>query len=314
MSFPENLYRRWRPVALALAAASMLGCGGGTSQIDTFIAERVVTFGDETSLLTPDGRKYGANVLDDMGDIDCSLQPLWVQTIASIYGLAFAECNPDGVAEPGAVMRATALARVADFSQQIDTQLAAGGFASKTLATVLVGSHDVLDLYAEFPASSRAELLSAARARGEEAGRQVNRIIDQDVRVIVSTVPDLGFSPFALAEQEAHTDLDRADLLSDLSSQFNAGLRTTVLNDGRFVGLVLADEMVQAMNRSPSSFSISNLTGVACAIALPDCTSDTLTDGADALTWLWVAPTTLSYGGQNRLAILAVARARDNPF
>jgi hypothetical protein len=314
MTFPANLSRRWRPVVLALAAASLFGCGGGTSQIDTFIAERVVSFGDETSVLLPDGRKYGVNVLDDMGDRACTLQPLWVQSIASIYGLTFAECNPDNVADPSAVMRAAPLARVADFTQQIDAQLAAGGFASKTMATVLVGAHDVLDLYAEFPDRGRSDLLSAARARGEEAGRQVNRIIDQDARVIVSTVPDLGFSPFARAEKAANTDADRAELLSRLTEAFNAGLRTTVLNDGRFVGLVLADEMVQAMNRSPGSFSITNLTGVACAVALPDCTSDTLTDGAAALTWLWADPTTLSYGGQNRLAILAVARARDNPF
>ena len=313
MTFPGFLTRHWRPWTLAVAA-TLLGCGGGTSQIDTFIAERVVSFGDQLSVLTPEGRKYGVNVLDDEGALDCAAQPLWVQSVASIYGLVFAECNPDAVAEPGALMRAAPDARVADFQGQIDAQLAAGGFGPKTLATVLIGQNDVLDLYAEFPARGRSELLAAARALGEVAGRQVNRIVDEDVRVIVSTVPDLGFTPFARAEKEANTDADRAELLSRLTEQFNAGLRTTILNDGRFVGLVLADEMVQAMNKSPASFSLSNVTGTVCTVALPDCTSETLAEGADALTWLWVDDTTLSYGGQNRLALLAVSRARDNPF
>lgn len=314
MRFPGFPLSRWRPMALALASAALLGCGGGTSQIESFIAERVVAFGDETSVLTPDGRKYGVNVLDADDAIDCTAQPLWVQSVASIYGLAFAECNPDDVVEPRATMRAAPEARVADFAGQIDAHVGAGGFGPKALATVLIGQNDVLDLYAEFPTRSREDLLAAARARGEEAGRQVNRIVALDVRVIVSTVPDLGLTPFARAEREAHDDTDRAELLSRLTEQFNAGLRTTILNDGRFIGLVLADEMVQAMTSFPASFSIANVTGVACAVALPACTTDTLTEGANPVSWLWADATRLSYGGQNRLALLAVSRARNNPF
>lgn len=314
MRFPGFPLPRWRPLALALASAALLGCGGGTSQIETFIAERVVAFGDETSVLTADGRKYGVNLLNDMGAINCAAQPIWVQSVASVYGHVFAECNPDGVAEPRATMRAAAGARVADFAGQIDAHIAGGGFGAKALSTVLIGQNDVLDLYAEFPTRGRDALLADARARGEEAGRQINRIVALDVRAIVSTVPDLGLTPFARAEREAHVDTDRAELLSRLTEQFNAGLRITILNDGRLIGLVLADEMVQAMTSFPASFSIVNVTGVACAVALPDCTTATLTEGANSLTWLWADPTRLSYGGQNRLALLAVSRARNNPF
>lgn len=314
MNFHGIGVRRWRPAMLAAAAALLLGCGGGTSQIESFVAQRVVAFGDELSTLTADGRKYGVNRLDDEGALDCIAQPIWVQAVAALYDLVFAECNPTAVAEPGAIMRAAAEARVADMALQIDAQVADGGFVADTLATVLIGQNDVLDLYAQFPDRSRDELLAEARSRGEEAGRLVNRIVGFDVRVVVSTVPDLGFSPFARAEKAAETDVDRAELLSRLTEQFNAGLRLTVLNDGRFVGLVLADEMIQAMNRSPSSFSIGNLTGEACTVALPDCTSETLAAGADALTWLWADATRIAYGGQNRLGLLAGSRARDNPF
>ena len=44
-------------------------------------------------------------------------------------------------------------------------------------------------------------------------------------------------------------------------------LRIAVLNDGRFVGLALADEMVQAMVKVPSAFGVANVTDGACASA-----------------------------------------------
>ena len=316
MNFPGFLARRCRPAVLAATAALLVACGGGTSQIEVFIAERLVAFGDESSVLTPAGYKYSVNQLTDTDALDCESRPIWVQALATAYGLVFAECNPDNIADPRATMRAVVDARAAGLAAQIDAHVAAGGFGADAMSTVLIGAHDILDLYALFAAGTdtRADLLVEARRRGEIIGRQVNRLVDLDVRVIVSTVPDMGKTPFAIAEKAANTDTDRAALLSDLTYELNAGLRTSVLNDGRYVGLILADEMVQAMNKSPASFSLSNITGTACTAALPACTTDTLVTGADPLTWLWADTTRMGYGGQNRLGLLAISRARGNPF
>lgn len=315
MRFPGYLVRHVRPVLLPLAAALLVACGGGTSQVDEFVAQQTVAFGDETSVLTSDGRKYGVNQLvAETGAIDCDTQQIWVQAVASVYGHVFAECNPDAVAEPKARMRAAVGARAADLTAQIDTHLAEGGFPARSLATVLVGAHDVLDLYGDFPTRARAELLAEARLRGEAIGAQVNRLIGLDVRVIISTVPDQGLTPYALAQKAAFTDTDRAKLITELSTELNAGIRTTILNDGRFVGLVLADEMVQAMVKSPGSFGLGNVTGQACTAALPDCSTATLAAGADPATWLWADATRMAFGGQSRLGVLAVSRARQNPF
>lgn len=316
MNFPGFLSRPGRPALLAAAAALLVACGGGTSQVETFTATRVVALGDELSALTPEGRRYGVNALTEAGAIDCASQPIWVQAVASVYGHVFAECNPNNVVDPKAIMRAAVDARVADVQVQIDTQLAAGGFGQDALATVLVGMHDVLDLYGQFPTVSRSELLVQARAQGELAGRQVNRLVNLDVRVLVATVPDQGLTPYAIAQKAANTDTDRAKLLSELTTEFNAGLRTTILNDGRFVGLVLADEMVQAMRVSPGSFGLANVTAKACldTAPLPTCTTQTLNTGADTATWLWADDLRLAYGGQSRLGTLAATRARDNPF
>lgn len=314
MNFPGFLARHGRTALAAATAALLMACGGGTSQVETFFAERVFALGDETSALTGDGRKYSVNVLTDAGALDCMAQPIWVQAVASLYGHVFAECNPDNVADPKAKMLAARDARVADLALQIDRQIQDGGFGSSALATVLVGAHDVLDLYDAYPTTGRSDLLAQARARGVLAAVQVNALVALDVRVLVSTVPDQGKTPYALAEKAANTDTDRAALLSALTTEFNAGLRTTILNDGRFVGLVLADEMVQAMVKSPSSFGLGNVTGAACATTLPDCSTATLTSGADSATWLWADDRQLAYGGQSRLGLLGVTRARDNPF
>ena len=306
---------RWRAGVVGLLAVALLtACGGGTSAIDAFKPKRLVVFGDETSTLTATGRKYIVNRLDGDDNLDCQEHPIWVQSLAGIYDFVFAECNPDAVAEPQALMLAVPGARVADLTAQIDARLAGAGVADDTLVTVLAGMHDIIDLYREFPASDRNTLLTEARRRGGLAAAQVNRLVDAGARVIVSTVPDLGYTPYARAEAEANTDTDRSRLIADLTAAFNAGLRTTVTNDGRSIGLALADEMIQAMVRSPASFSLGNVSDGACAIALPDCDESTMVDNASVTSWLWADDLNIGFNAHNRLGILAINRARNNPF
>ena len=66
----------------ALALALLAACGGGTTTYDPFVPTRVLAFGDESSALNPDGTRYGVNGLDAKGNVDCNLEPLWVQSVA----------------------------------------------------------------------------------------------------------------------------------------------------------------------------------------------------------------------------------------
>lgn len=317
---PGALSRPLRQAAAGLAVAAMLGaCGGGTSQFEPFVPEQYVAFGDDTSLIRPDGRRHTVNPLNADGALDCAAQPIWTQAVANQFAFSFQECNPNNATTFRAVMRAAAGAKVDDLAAQIDNQIAAGGFAAKSLVTVLVGAHDVLELYASYPQRSEDELTAELRARGERLAAQVNRLVDLGARVIVSTVPDIGLSPFALKQKAAFTDTDRSALISRLTSALNGRIRVNILNDGRFVGLVLADESVQTIVKVPSAFSIVNATDAACTVATPDCSSQTLTTAADgtaatSATWLWADDTNIAYGGQSRLGTLAVARAIGNPF
>ena len=297
-----------------VAAALMAACGGGTSQFEPFQPEQYVAFGDETSVIRSDGRRYTVNPLDTAGALSCATQPIWTQAVATRFGFVFAECNPSGATSFKALMRAAAGARADDVKTQIDDQLARGGFAAKTLVTVLAGANDILDLYGQYPRQTEEQLIAEARARGERLAQQVNRLVGIGPRVIVSTVPDVGLSPYALAQKAAFTDTDRAALISRLVAAFNARLRTTILNDGRYIGLVLADEVVQSIAKLPAVYGITNATGAVCTAALPDCTDQTLVESGSSAAWLWADDRRLAYGGQLRLGSLAVARAVGNPF
>ncbi len=302
-------------LALAMARAVLAACGGGTSQFEAFVPERYFAFGDDTSSLEADGRKQGVNVLGLDGKIDCTLQPNWTQQMASSYGFVFAECNPGAATDLRARMYARVGAKVADVAAQVDAQVAAGSFRDKDLATVLVGANDVLELYAQFPARSEASLIAEVRARGDRVAQIVNRLVALGAKVVVSNVPDMGLSPFALAQRAAFTDTNRAALLTRLTLAMNEQLGVKVLLDGRFVGLVQADLRWQSIDRSPVSFGLGNTTAGVCAVAPPACTTASLVPAdADPSLFLWADGTRLAPGGQSQLAQLAIDRARRNPF
>lgn len=327
--------RRW---ATALAAAGALGlaaCDGG-DVVEVFVPARIVAFGDEWSAITPDGRKYGINAVDaTTGAPDCASFPVWVQSLAVSYGLRFAECNPGG-GPVGAVMRAAAGARSDDVAAALAAYVAdgvAGGAAADTdLVTVLAGLHDVLDAYARYAAApaeaTRAALADELTQRGRALAVAVNRTADRGPRVIVATVPAIGLSPWAAAETLAHPgeNPSRSAVLAGFVAAFNDGLRLRLLNDGRRIGLVFADTMVQDMTGSPSAFGLRNVTTAACANAAPPpatspdallaCTNGAggLVEGATATTWLWADALRPAPAGQARLGTLAISRARNNPF
>jgi phospholipase/lecithinase/hemolysin len=295
--------------ALALGLAS---CGGGTSQVEAFVPLRLITFGDETSAFTADGKKYAVNGFAADGTTpDCNALPLWTQVVASTYSFGFAEC-PVGSGAQKAFARAKAGARATDLKAQVQAQVAAGGFADKDLVTVMIGTNDIRDLYLQSlapSAPSKDALLTAARERGLEVARQVNAMVDLGAKVIVATIPDVGLSPWGIGQGATG-----AALLTELTASLNGRIRVNILNDGRFVGLVLGDELSQTAARVPAAYSLTNASTAACAVAPPACTTATLASGATADGWLWADTTWLAAGGHRQLGALAQARARLNPF
>ena len=309
--------RSWLTMA---ALAGLTACGGGTQQIEPFAPTRIIALGDEASAITSDGKKYTVNALDATTGLGlCASNPLWIQSLATTFGLVFPQCNPSNIATTQGLMYATAGAKVADLAQMIDKHFATDTFGPKDLVTILMGSNDVFELFAQFPIQSRDTVLAEASARGKTLGQQINRIAKANGRVIVSTLPDLGLTPLAQSKRPNESDAarsDRINLLSNLSNEFNVAMRIEIINDGRLIGLVLADETTQAIAKFPSAFGYANVVDSVCltTVAVQDCTSKTLVTAGSGDTWLWATDRLLSPAGQQRLGLLAVTRARNNPF
>ena len=306
---------RWVVMAAALSLAFLSACGGGSTQYDPFIPKRLLVFGDDDSYLDPNGRSRSVNALGENGVLDCNGNPIWVQQLARAYGFVFAECNPGFDPEPKARLLASPGAKVADVAAQVEAQVAAGGFRDKDLATVLVGTNDIMELYALYPGLGEDTLLAEARARGRRAAQVVNRLVDLGAKVVVSDLPDLGLTPFARAQRAlAGGGVDRAALLTRLTSAYNEQLGVSVLLDGRFVGLMQAQLQFQAIERFPPGAGIANVADAICTAPLPTCTTATLVPDAVPSAYLWSDDIRLAPGGHAQLASLAVARAQRNPF
>jgi outer membrane lipase/esterase len=323
--------RRVALVLLALLAAIVAGCGGGTSQVQAYSPRRLIVFGDETSALVDDGNhnawKYSVNAIDaTTNERDCNQLQIWVQGLAAQYGFVFAECNPTGIVNPKALMRAQPGARVEDpaigLEQQISTE-AGHGLGTGDLVTVLIGANDIVDLFSQVQNGqlSQPDAISEARRRGGVTAGQINRLLALNTRVILSTVPDLGKTPFAVTADELVAG--SSGLLHQLTYEYNAYLRTRIdatKYDGRNYGLVLADDMVGAAVSSPSSYlaAPANVTDALCVTALPYCTTDpsnlTPAPGASTSSYLWADSLHVGPTMHAHMASQAVARATTNPF
>ena len=309
---------------LAAALASVLAlsaCGGSTGAIEPFKPTRLMVLGDENSVVLPDGRKFGVNaVTTGTTNIDCAGNPMWVQTMANVFGLVMAECNPAAATTITAQIYAKAGAKAADVTAQIQQAAAGGAFGDKQLVTIFFGHHDLLELYGQFPARTQEALKTEARARGVALRQQVNPVARAGPAVILVTAPDLGLSPFGAAQTAAfptETTPTRARFLSDLTDAFNAGLRVTIINDGRLIGLVSADQMVRDIQPPFTAFyGYTNLTTPLCptTVTVPNCSTTDVVTGGDVLTWAYATDTLFSPALQSRLGQIAASRAVRNPF
>lgn len=321
--FLARLPLRHCVLAAALAGTALLAsCGGGTL-VDPFVPTRILAFGDQLSVIEPDGRKYTINGTTpaDPAVIDCERNALWIQTVAASFRLAFDRC-PGTAAASGQVL-AQAGHKVADFAGQI-AAVQGAALSHDDLALVMLGMNDILELYAQYPSVAAESLLEQARARGTALGQQVSQLANEGngPAVVILTVPDLGLTPFALAQNVSTGDPGRAALLTNLTKVFNDQTSIGLTNDGRQIGLAYADIEIQNMVKFPGTFlvdaagTVPNVNTPACqaTAVLPGCTEATLVTGASPVTWLWADDLHLGPTAQTRLGILATRRAFDNPF
>jgi outer membrane lipase/esterase len=306
------------------AAALLLGaCGEGT-QKETFQAKRLVVFGDEASLIKPDGSKYTVNGIDPTTQaVNCSYNPLWVQVVASHYGVVFQECNPSKVPTTSR-MQASYGAKAADVAAQVDAVVASGGLSGGDLATVMVGVHDVLAQYETVPRPTEAAMLAAVEQAGTQTGDSVLRLVNLGAKVLISTMPDLSQTP--LGRQA--TPLDSA-LLHQLSARFNDKLLVRLddlANGGGRSGalLMLNDQVNFFVTNANNQFGLTNVVDSACVAPAGSITPmldanlptacTTANANAAAATWLWAGRVQFSGYGHSQVGQTAVRRLTTNPL
>jgi hypothetical protein len=324
-------------VALA-GLATLAACGGSVSRVEVFVPTAFVSFGDELSYLESDGRKYSVNIFATVTNADgtvsnttalnCAVAPVWNQALAASFKFEFAQCNPNPTTTRPADLRSAPNATVAQVVAQVAAYRNEAGksFTPKTLATVMAGLHDVLDAYTlTYKAGGRTEAkrqeaLAIVTAAGKQLGDLVNAVTDsgRGARVIYSSIPDLQYSPLAVADEAAAPG--SLAVLRDLSAAFNTSFRITVLDDGRYAGVVLGDELMQILGKF-GGFALPAVSP--CTTALPNCTPSTLTDATpttvppvdgSATAHLWADATRPGVTWHNRVATSADSRARNNPF
>jgi len=310
---------------LLLAAALLASCGGGGTVVNVFVANRVIAFGDENSVIDKaTGGKYTVNAVEaDLTTINCIANPIWVQTLAARYGLVFDSCNP--LAEPAPVSRiyATPGAKVADLAGQIALKIKDGGFTNLDMVTILVGGNDVKE---QFERYERGEIdLATATAILNQVGLdlavQLNYVATLGPRVIISTVPSLGLTPYA-GRLQAGVATTRSTILTNLTAALNNALIGTLNNNGHLIGLIQINGYLVSQDNALfyGGGSYVNTTLGACLVTapLPTCTTQTLKSlngvSANGTTWLWADDLHLSAGGQSALGSLANTLAQNNPF
>ncbi len=315
MSWDDRSRSVLRRVAAAMTGALLLASCGGGDLVERFVPERVLSFGDENSVIESSngiGVKYTINFQTDAAaSIDCTQLAIWNQIVASSYGLPFDKCPGTATSTRSRIL-AVPNAGVAGVTQQIDNFLNPStgekdSFGGHDLVTVMAGLHDIVDLQTQIGVNGYTfdNAKADASAAGIALASQVNRIVEAGGKVLIATVPRVGYTPYGRA------DATRASQLNELTDQFNDALRFNIINDGRRIGLVLADQNIRTVVEAASL----NVSEAACtATPVTSCTSQTLKTGATPSTWLWADDLHLSPAGHSSIGSLAVARATGNPF
>ncbi|MBQ0930017.1 esterase [Ideonella sp. 4Y16] len=312
-----------RAAGVALIGATLLAaCGGGTSQVDRFVPARVLSFGDELSRLEDNGTKYSVNALTTTTPktIDCGTSPIWTQYMASTaYAKVFTQCKGTATSpDVTAIRLGTVGARVDDVVALMKARIDAGDVQNTDLVTVMVGMHDIIDQYALYDGTNEADLIATLTAQGKKLAAQINTVTGTGARVLVSTIHDLGLSPWALKEKADVGD-DRPALLTRLVNAFNKAMRLDLINDGSKIGLMLGDDLSRAMVRVPSAYGLGDVITPACLEAnwnSASCTTDTLITAAKdkSASYLWADQVRPSSTFHLYLGQQAVSRLGNLPF
>lgn len=336
MSFSGDVLKAFgrTPVAAAVLGSLMLAACGGGDQKETFRPTRIVTFGDENTLINPDGTQFTVNnplaaTATTPAFAPCAVNPAWIQVVASNYGVGFGECAAEPV-KPQAQMKAVVGETVAGARDKINAFHAASPLTTGDLVTLMVGAHDLVALYESNPTATGdalTTLQNTAFERGRDLGSLVYEVVNRGPKVLITTVQNLSTAPIAPIGTEADPTA-RRKVLDTLSKAFNDGLNDRLSDDpnggGRSGAVLEVDQQIEKYRRNVDSAytAIGDRINAACVVAgtttpmadadLATCTSTSATD--PRLTHLWAGRLQFGVAAHLQLGLDAVTRITSNPL
>ncbi|TXH35717.1 MAG: hypothetical protein E6Q92_11875 [Burkholderiaceae bacterium] len=325
---------------LAIGVALLAGCGGSGSVKDPFRPARLMVVGDEASYIGANdagltGAQYSVNRYKTDATtgkptlpltIDCLSYGNWaIRLAADINSVVatstdeltnsprfnFAQCNPNNKSTAATFMMAAKSQTVDSAIAAIDAHVASKGVQAGDLFAVYVGNNDIWAQYALFAGNADA-VKSGAKAAATKLAKRINQLTDQGAKVLIVALPDLGYSPYARAEALRDPSMDRAALISDMVTEFNRTLKTTLIDDGRRIGLVsfdsqLSSQLLAFRSGLGTSMGLTNIHLAACTTASSlNCDVNTIV--GDPSTWLWADGKQLGQPAQAMLASMASSR------
>lgn len=348
-----NSKNRWQQVVrgglAVLSLALLASCGGGKRE--AFHPGHMYVFGDEYSYIdvnqTPSSNntyaRYSVNYVTSISPITVysAIYPwTWTQYLSSHYGKGTSPCaNTD--ADQTSLCSAPG-----DTVDDTITKIKTKNFQKDELVVIMAGTRDVLNAYQTFKSSGTLDEAGMKNA-GIKLAQKINAIVTTGARVAVVTLPDIGLSPYAVAEDTSHGHRDPAQsvdcstgdgrpaatdeyakAMSYLTSCFNYGLRGAngITNDGHKIALINAFDwsILIAKNTSvtyPYAAQCASVTHTTAATYDPTTcnydnvttpSSPTTTADISGATYLWSFGPWLSIAGHQLLANLAMTRVDYN--
>lgn len=308
MSLNRLFARRPGRATLALCAAAVLSACGGGDRAEPYVPTRLVAFGDELSVIddtitvtatntvtgaptssgSGNGVKYTINGFNGTtGALDCTINPIWVQILASDFGMAFKECAGTYTTF-AAESRAFKGAKTADaVARMVTLRTTAPVPTASTLATVQVGMNDVIDLAQQVRAGlAEATATAQIEALAVQLTTEISNYTVAGIGILVATIPDVSYAPYP-----AVASLD-AGVMHRLTWAFNQKIRNTLPLDGHKVALVSGTPYGFSTGSSNTGdytvgSGYTNARNCVAGTNTPNCTTSTLNDAGKINNWIW---------------------------
>jgi outer membrane lipase/esterase len=254
-------------VAIVSAAALLSGCGSGTV-FSELVPVRMVVMGDGLADMGFGGPRYTVND---------SASNLWVQQLASSYGLSLAAQSAGGqnwargnarvALKPDAAGNAATLT----ITEQIDTFLATNTIGKDDVVVLDAGISDLIVQANAFKAGTltEAQVLANVADAGKALAAQARRLVAAGgTHVVVAGTYNVGKSPYATAQ-------GLNALLENASLKYNEALLVAMVDLGANVLYIDAAYQYNLLINQPvangftggSTVAACSATGVVTAVS-----------------------------------------------